>query len=110
MATEKPFVAVVLYESTCDSPDYQTLYREDFVLVYARGEDEARDLVRARAEGEAGSHTNELGEVITLSVKQVLDVAPALDDDLTRGADLYSRHFTNFDAYRAFEPLMSEKD
>ncbi|SDI19219.1 protein of unknown function [Actinokineospora alba] len=110
MVTEKPFVAVVLYESTCDSPDYQTLYREDVVLVYARTEDEAREAVRVRAAGEAGSHRNELGEVITLSVKEVLDVAPALDEDLTRGGDLYSRHFTNFDAYRRFEPLLSEKD
>ncbi|MFD9888736.1 DUF4288 domain-containing protein [Amycolatopsis sp. NPDC059027] len=110
MAIEKPFVAVVLYESTSDSPDYRTLYREDFVLVFARDEEEARETARQRAERESGSHHNERGELITLSLKHIVDVAPALDDDLGRGGDLYARHFTDIDAYRRFEPLLSEKD
>ncbi|WP_033295264.1 DUF4288 domain-containing protein [Amycolatopsis jejuensis] len=105
---ETVYVAVVLYEATSASPTYEALYREDFVLVYADSEDEAREAVRRRAERETGSYRNEEGEVITWTCKRIVDVARALDEDLTRDADLYARHFRNYDAYRRFEPLLAE--
>ncbi|MFI5609402.1 DUF4288 domain-containing protein [Amycolatopsis sp. NPDC051903] len=105
--SEKPYVAVVLYEATSDSPAYEPLHREDFVLVHAASEDEARDTVRRRAEAASGSHRNERGELITWRCKHVVDVAQALDEDLTRDADLSARHFHGYDSYRRFEPLLS---
>ncbi|QYN16601.1 DUF4288 domain-containing protein [Amycolatopsis sp. DSM 110486] len=102
------YVAVVLYEATSDSPAYEPLYREDFVLVYAESEEAAREAVTRRVEGETGSHRNEQGELITLRCKRVVDVARALEDDLTHDADLYARHFRDFAAYRRFEPLMAD--
>ncbi|QRP44487.1 DUF4288 domain-containing protein [Amycolatopsis sp. FDAARGOS 1241] len=105
--SEKPYVAVILYEATSDSPAYDPLYREDFVLVHAASEGEAREAVRRRAEAESGSHRNECGELITWRCKHVVDVAQALDEDLARDADLYARHFRDYGSYRRFEPLLS---
>ena len=49
---------------------------------------------------------NDAAETITWSVKQVLDVSKVLDAELGDGADLYSRHFRDYAAYRSFEPLL----
>ena len=107
MSRTEPYIAVVLYEATSDSPAHEPLYREDVVLVHAADEDAAREAVRRRAEGETGSYRNERGELITWTCKRVVDVARALADDLTGDADLYARHFRDFAAYRQFEPLLS---
>ncbi|WP_214369602.1 DUF4288 domain-containing protein [Pseudonocardia sp. H11422] len=57
-----------------------------------------------------GTSTNDRGEQITWSMLDVVDVAPALDDRLDTDAELYSRHFRNIEAYRAFEPLLSGEE
>ncbi|GAA4544408.1 DUF4288 domain-containing protein [Amycolatopsis samaneae] len=110
MTTEKPFVAILLYVSTSDAPGHQPLYREDIVLLYARDEQEAREAAQRHADQETGSYHNEAGDLLTLSLKHIVDVAQALYDDIDRGADLYARHFTDYESYRRFEPLLSEKD
>ncbi|HYO58229.1 hypothetical protein [Archangium sp.] len=40
------------------------------------------------------------------SLKHLVDVSPVLDDDLKDSSELYARHFKNYDAYHAFEPLL----
>ncbi|KYF49599.1 hypothetical protein BE08_15055 [Sorangium cellulosum] len=35
-----------------------------------------------------------------------MDVSRILSDTMDDGAELYARHFTNHDAYHAFEPLL----
>ncbi|MFI6867059.1 DUF4288 domain-containing protein [Nocardia sp. NPDC050406] len=100
-----PYIAIVLYETSSDAADYEPLYREDVVVVYAESPERARERVLARARAEEGSYANEAGDTITWSFKQLVDCNRALEDDLGRDADLYARHFRDYDAYRRFEPL-----
>ncbi|NNH72901.1 DUF4288 domain-containing protein [Nocardia uniformis] len=101
-----PYVAIVLYETSSDAADYEPLYREDIVVVYAESAAAARERAMARARAEEGGYANAAGEVITWRLKHLVDVTRALDDDLGRDTDLYARHFRDYDAYRAFEPLL----
>jgi len=101
------YVAVLLFESSSDAPDYEPLYDESFVLIEADSIDAAAQ--RALELGNAGdtSFENEAGETIVWKLKHVVDVADAVDAELTDGATLYSRHFRDYAAYRRFEPLLS---
>ncbi len=99
MATS-PFVAILLYRFTSTSPTYEPLYREDVVLLYAEDVEGARAKALATAQQEVGPSENEFGQVIDLELLDVIDVAPALDDDLSDGGDLYARHFRDLAAYR----------
>lgn len=36
--------------------------------------------------------------------------AGSLEDDLTDGGDVFTRHFRDYDAYQAFEPLPSGEE
>lgn len=101
-----PYVAILLYETSSDAVDYEPLYREDFVLIHAESLEQARDKAIARARAEEGSYRNGDGELITWTLKHLVDVNSALQDDLSGDADLYARHFRNFPAYRDFEPLL----
>ncbi|MGW0248717.1 DUF4288 domain-containing protein [Nocardia goodfellowii] len=106
MTSKSPFIAVLVFESKSDSANYKPLYREDTVLVYADSEEAARDIVLDRARAEEGSTTNAEGQTIALSLKHVVDVSPCLSDDLSRDADLYSRHFRDYASYVRAEPLL----
>jgi len=55
-------------------------------------------------------YPNEDKEIITWSLKQIVDVNSVLYDDFddsNDGVELYARHFRNYEAYRSFEPLLS---
>ncbi|MDL4774990.1 MULTISPECIES: DUF4288 domain-containing protein [Thermomonosporaceae] len=99
----KPYIAVLLFESS----GRPQLFSEDFVLLRAGSEEEAR--TRAEERGRAGetAFQNEAGETIKWTLRHVVDVAEVLDDDLSQDTDLYSRHFRDISAYEAFEPLLS---
>ncbi|MEV0711601.1 DUF4288 domain-containing protein [Nocardia aurea] len=109
MTNRTPFVAVLLYESTSDAADYEVMYQEDFVLLYAESEEAARKLALDKAKEQECTYQNGQGETITLSLKHVIDVASAVSDDLTAGGDLYTRHFRDYASYRRMEPLLNEK-
>lgn len=49
---------------------------------------------------------NAEGQTIHWKLKRVVDVSRVLSDVLDDGAELYSRHFKNYEAYHAFEPLL----
>lgn len=102
----EPYIAILLFESATADSQEPPMYREDIVLVWAHDEDSAREEATRRADAEAGTSETEAGTT-TLSLKQVVDVNHALDDDLTRDADLYSRHFWDYESYRRFDPLLS---
>lgn len=103
----EPYIAVLLYESTTAGSDDPPLYREDFMLVWAASEEDARATATRRGEWESGSYESEAGTV-TLALKHVVDVNRVLDDNfVNENADLYARHFRNYDAYQRFEPLLS---
>jgi hypothetical protein len=102
------YMAVILYEAQSDTPDYEPLYEESFVLVGASTEDEAREKAAIHAQGQLSSYQNEFGETITWVVKQIVDVSPVLNSTIEDGSELYARHFRNYQAYSAFEPMLSE--
>ena len=101
------YIAVILYEAQSDAPDYEPLYEESFVLMRASTEDEAREKATVHTQGQLSSYQNEFWETITWVVKHIVDVSPVLSDALEDGSELYVRHFRNFQAYNAFEPMLA---
>ncbi len=101
------YMAVILYEAQSDAPDYKPLYEESFVLVEASTEDEARGKAAIHAQGQLSSYQNEFGETITWVEKQIVDVSPVLTDTIDDGSELYTRHFRDYQAYSAFEPMLA---
>ncbi|MBN3942562.1 MAG: DUF4288 domain-containing protein [Nostoc sp.] len=110
--TESFYIAVILYESSSDAPNYQPLYQECFVLLKASSLEKAKEKAVCYGKKEEVSYKNEDGENITWSLKQVIDVNSVLYDDFdsaSNGVDLYARHFRNYEAYHSFEPLLSQE-
>ncbi|WP_433545996.1 DUF4288 domain-containing protein [Streptomyces sp. CA-294286] len=108
--TSAPYIAIVLMESSSDSRDYVPLYQENIVLIHARDEDAARQAAERRSRQSESSFLNEGGQKITWRLKTIVDVQEAQDADLTRDADLYSRHFRDHVSYEKFEPLLSGEE
>ncbi|MDZ7960574.1 MAG: DUF4288 domain-containing protein [Aulosira sp. DedQUE10] len=114
-STNKPesfYIAIILYKSSSDAPDYQPLYQESFILIKAASLESAKVKALNYGKNESVSYTNENGETITWTLQQVLDVNSVLDDDIDSSedvVDLYARHFRNYDAYKSFEPLLSKE-
>ncbi|MEH2015353.1 DUF4288 domain-containing protein [Nostoc sp.] len=106
------YIAIILYKSSSDKPDYQTLYQESFVLIKAASLEEAKAKVLNHGKNETVSYTNENGETITWFLQQIVDVNSVLNDDFDSSediVDLYTRHFQNYEAYHSFEPLLSQE-
>ena len=108
MSTELcAYIAVLLFESTAPTlPERSALYREDITLVRGSSETEAREEAERHARAQESTYEAATGDIVTLRFVQTVDVAPALTDDLTTTADLYSRHFRGIDLYRRWEPLL----
>jgi hypothetical protein len=100
------FIAVILYEASSNELPNQPLYEESFVLIKAASLDEARTKALSYAQQSETSYRNERDETITWSLKRIIDVSPILSDFFEEGAELYSRHFRNYEAYCAFEPML----
>ncbi|MEU8568890.1 DUF4288 domain-containing protein [Streptomyces pathocidini] len=105
-----PYVAIVLMEASSDRAGHPPLFQENVVLVHARDEEAARDRVELRARRAETSYLNDQGETVTWKLRTVVDVREAEDPDLTRDADLYSRHFRDYASYERFEPLLSGEE
>jgi hypothetical protein len=101
------YVAVIVYESSSDASTYKTLYEECFVILQANSLEEAKQKAQSHGEKQRSSFKNSSGEQITWGLKSVVDVSPALYDAMADGVDFYSRHFRNYQAYEAFEPLLA---
>ncbi|GAB3682038.1 DUF4288 domain-containing protein [Saccharopolyspora tripterygii] len=106
MADQQMFVAALLFESTSPAPGYRPLYREDLVVLHANSIDDAETAAERHGRDQETSHENAFGDTITSRLLEVVDVAPALNDDLSTTNDLYSRHFRDIAAYRRFEPRL----
>ncbi|GAA4856860.1 MULTISPECIES: DUF4288 domain-containing protein [Saccharopolyspora] len=102
------YVAVLLLESAAEAADYRPLYEESFVLLKAESEEEAREKATEAGKQQETSYHNEHQELITWRLKQVVEVKPLEDATFDDGSELYSRFFRNYDAYRSFEPLLSD--
>ncbi|MEV4124669.1 DUF4288 domain-containing protein [Nocardia sp. NPDC049707] len=108
MVERSLFVAVVVYQSTSDAPDYRSLYQEDFVLIHSESEEMARQRALEIAKEQECVYRNEKGENITVAFKCLVDVSPAIDDELSNDAVLYTRHFRDYESYRRMEPLLDD--
>lgn len=100
------FIAVLLYESRAEDASKAPLYQESFVLLRTTSEEEARRMALAHARQQETSYTNAEGATIRWSLKHLVDVSPSVDAELKHGAELYARHFRNYEAYHSFEPLL----
>jgi hypothetical protein len=110
---ESFYIAIILYKSSSDKPDYQPLYQESFVLIKATSLEEAKVKAVNHGKNESVSYTNEDGETITWSLQQLVDVNSVLYDDFDAsedGVDLYTRHFRNYQAYQSFETVLSNEE
>jgi hypothetical protein len=77
---EIAFVAIVVYESSSETPDYVPLYDESFLVLKARTKDEAYQRVEQYVSTEMTSYLNESGERIVWRLRRIVDVAPVLED------------------------------
>jgi len=104
------YIAVILYESSSSASEYKPLYEECFVLIKATSLEEANEKALIYAREQEGSCQNEYNDTITWSLKQVVDVNSVLYDKFDDGTELYARHFRSYEAYRLFEPLLSNEE
>lgn len=104
------YIAIVLYESSSSAPDYKPLYEECWTLVEATSEQHARQKVHDLAIHDQTTYQNKFGDTIQNTLKQIVDVAPLVDDSLQDGTTLYARHFRNYRAYAEMEPLISGEE
>jgi Domain of unknown function (DUF4288) len=100
------YVAVLLYASSSPDPGYTPMYEECFLLLRATGDEEARILAEQRGRAREASFQNATGQTVHWKLKHVVDVGRALSDVLDDGAEVYARHFKDYEAYHAFEPML----
>lgn len=82
------------------------MFEESVILVLASQCDEAEAEVRRIATSRLASFKNEAAELIEWSLERVVDVRQ-LDGPPVHGSEVYSRHFRDYDAYKAFEPMLN---
>ncbi|NUS42461.1 MAG: DUF4288 domain-containing protein [Mycobacteriaceae bacterium] len=104
------YVAVLLSEASSDAADHEPLFQESFVLLAAESLEEARENAVMHGRGQETSYRNEDGERITWRLRTVVDVNEVLDPELADGAEIYARHFRDYDSYAAFEPMLSGEE
>lgn len=97
------FVAILLYRSSSDAPDYTPLYQETFVVLTANSLDHARAKAESYGRSRQASYQNEYQETITWTLFRVVDVAHTLDEPIVDGAELYARHFRDYSAYQVVD-------
>lgn len=99
--TSHYYIAVVLSESSPNTPGNRPLYEESFMLVKASSLAEARDKAAEQSPAEH-SYENVLGNTVTWS-SEVVEVGEVLHDTFEDGSEIYARFFRNGAAYRALE-------
>ncbi len=109
-ATTNTYVAVLVYESSSVSPNYQPLFEESFILMKASSVEEAQQKTQKYADAHTSTFQNESGDSITWKLKHIVDVNQVLNDIDLDGSEIYARHFRNYQAYKDFETLLSGKD
>ncbi|MFK8906518.1 DUF4288 domain-containing protein [Streptomyces sp. YS-3] len=104
------YVAVLLCAASTTADGRAPLYQENFVLLRAVDESEAREKAFAHGRRLETSYENEFGDTVSWKLLHVVDVSEVGQSDLDDGSEVYTRHFRNYDAYRSFEPLLSGED
>jgi len=103
------YAALVLQKATTGGSPQLPLYEETVILIEAKSDAEARQKAEAIATGRQMNYRNPSGDLVVWSFERVVDVAPVIDT-LQHGAEIYSRHFRNYDDYVRFETLMQRPE
>ncbi|MGL5877438.1 MAG: DUF4288 domain-containing protein [Xenococcaceae cyanobacterium] len=101
------YIAVVLFDSSSNAPDYQPLYEECFILIQANSLEEAREKALLYSRQQECSYQNQNQDTISWTCKQIIDVNSVLYADFDDITEIYARHFRNYEAYCQFEPFLS---
>ena len=96
-------------KSSLSAPDSRPLFEECFVLFRAVDEAAAAAKADTYARAQRTRYQNERGEWVTWTFKKLIDVSPVLSDELVDGAELYARHFYDYEAYRRFELMLHDE-
>lgn len=113
---KEPYIGIVIFElekQGVEGDTGESFYREDFYIVYANSENEARQLVEARARSQVSpenSARSDRTDEAKVSICRIVDVAPALYGYVDRDCDLYSRHFASLEDYKRFEMMLDGTD
>jgi hypothetical protein len=99
--------ALVLLKAITTNLSQPPLYEETVMLISANDANQAREKAAAISVQRQPAYRNAAGELVTWSLERVVDVSPA-DDPSKDGAEIYSRHFRNYDDYVRFESLMQK--
>lgn len=100
------YIAVLLYESSSQDPAYTQTFEECFLLLRADSDEQARARAEQHSRANEASFENVAGQTVHWKLKHVVDISRILSEALDDGSELYARHFKNYEAYRAFEPLL----
>jgi hypothetical protein len=101
-STPQLYAALLVYVSSSTAAEYDPLYEETVTIIEATSEQHATARAREFGTSRETQYLNEYGETITWSLKHVVDVSK-ITGPIGDGAEIYTRHFHNYDAYRAFE-------
>ncbi|TCP56292.1 uncharacterized protein DUF4288 [Tamaricihabitans halophyticus] len=99
------YIAVLLLRADQEG-EVGPLYQESFTLLTAESEEEARGKALSIGKRREHSYQADDGTLISWKLDHVVDVCVAVDDELTDGAELYSRYFRDYAAYCNVEPLL----
>ncbi|WP_158228273.1 DUF4288 domain-containing protein [Pseudonocardia sp. MH-G8] len=100
------YVALLVYEYSSSAPGFEPLYEETVTIIEANSKENATERARNFARSRQSDYENEAGETIRYHIKHLVDVVE-INDKLCDQAEIYTRHFRNYDAYRTFEPMLS---
>ncbi|OLF18840.1 DUF4288 domain-containing protein, partial [Actinophytocola xanthii] len=100
------FAAVLVYEATSSRAGQGPWFEETVTLLEADSPEHAAEKAREHAESREIEGEDADGYTIRWSFRHLVDVAE-IDGPLGDGAELYTRHFRDYRAYLAVEPLAS---
>jgi hypothetical protein len=106
MIMTKMFAAVLVYESASSRRGTQPLFEETVTLLAADSAEHAAEKAREHAESRETSYRDAVGDTITVSFRHLVDLIE-VGEPLGDGAEVYTRHFRDYRAYLAVEPLAS---
>jgi len=104
--TTQLYAALLVYEYASSAPGFEPLYEETVTLIEANSTEQAAERAREFALFRQHSYKNEAGETIQYHMKHLVDVVE-INDRLGDQAEIYTRHFRDYEAYRAFETMLS---
>ncbi len=94
------YLAQILFASSSDMPGYQTLYEENFSLVRAATQQQARLLAMEYGQKSEHEYNNVYGHKIRWRFEEIINLALVVDEDLENDVvELHGRFFRDKKGY-----------